>query len=64
MFTYMYVCIHVSMSLSNKVARDNSCGGMIAYVGEWHDEVLGLMGNPVGRVVFTNLQGQYHVVMS
>ena len=31
----MYVC----MSLSDKVTRDHSGGGMIAYPGEWHEEV-------------------------
>ncbi len=45
----MYV--YVSMSLSDKVLKDHSCGGMIAYAGEWHDKVPSLMGNQVGRVV-------------
>jgi len=49
------------MSLSDKVVRDHSCGGMISYAGEWHDEVLGLMGNQEGRVVKTNIRGKYHV---
>lgn len=44
MFMYMYVCIHVSMSLPDRVVRDDSYGGMIAYAFEWHDEVPGLMG--------------------
>ena len=61
---YIYVCIYVSMSLSRRVVKDHSCGGMIAYAGEWHEEILGFMGNQVGRVVLTNLRGQYHVVMS
>lgn len=64
MFMYMYVCIHLSMSLSDGVLRYHSCGGMIANVGEYHDEVLGLMGNQVGRVVMKNIQGQYHVDMN
>jgi len=34
MFMYMYVCVPVSMQLSNRVIRNISCGGMIAYVGE------------------------------
>ena len=40
----MYVRIHVSMLLSNKVVKDHSCGGMFAYAGERHEEVLGLRG--------------------
>lgn len=63
-FMYMYVYIHVSMSLSDKVVRDHSYGGMIAYAGEWYDEVPSLMGNQVGRVVMKNIQGQYHVDMN
>ena len=43
-FMYMYIFIYVSLSLSNRVVRDHSCGGMIAYAGEWHDEVPSLMG--------------------
>jgi len=30
LYGYMYVCV----SLSDRVTKDNSCGGMIAYVGE------------------------------
>lgn len=60
----MFVCIHAYMSLSAKVVRDHSCGGMIAYAGEWHDEVPGLMGNQVGRVVMKNIQGRSHVDMN
>ena len=33
----MYVC----MSLFDRVLSDHDCGGMIAYVGEWHEEVPG-----------------------
>ena len=40
MFMYMYLCIYVSMSLSDKVVKDHYCGGMISYACEWHDEVL------------------------
>jgi len=29
------------MLLSNRVVRDHSCGGMIYYENEWHEEVLG-----------------------
>ena len=36
MFIYMYVCIYV---LFDRVFRVHSCGGLIAYVGEWHEEV-------------------------
>ena len=59
----MYVCIHVSMLVSNSVVRDHSCGGMIAYVGEQHEEVPGLTRNQLGRVFTTNTRGQYHVDM-
>jgi len=55
MFMYMYVCIHASMSLSHMVVRDHYCGGMLAYVGEWHDDVLSLIGNQVGRVDMTHI---------
>ena len=51
----MYVYIHVSMLLSDRVVMDHSCGGKIAYVGEQHEEVLGLTRNQVGRVVMTNI---------
>lgn len=61
MFMYMYFCIHVSMSLSTKVLKDHSYGGMITFVGEWHDVVPGLMGNQVERLVMTNIRVQYHV---
>jgi len=37
---------------------------MIAYAGEWHDEVPGLMGNQVERVVMKNIRGRYHVDMN
>ena len=50
----VYVCVHVSMLLLGNVVRDHSCGGMIAYIGEWHDEFLE-MRNQVGRVVMTNI---------
>jgi len=43
------------MSLSHRVIRDYSSGGMIAYAGEWHEEVLGLTRNPLGRVALTNI---------
>jgi len=35
LYVYMYVC----MSLFDRVTRDHSRGGMIAYVGEWHEKV-------------------------
>jgi len=38
------VCIYVAMSFFDKVVKDHSYGGMIAYVGEWHEEVPGLRG--------------------
>ena len=51
------MCVHVCvcMFLSDRVVRDHSYGGMIAYASEWHDEVLGLMRNEVGRVVMKNI---------
>ena len=52
---YIYVYIYVFMSLSHRVIRDYSSGGMIAYAGEWHEEVLGLTRNPLGRVALTNI---------
>lgn len=47
----MYVC----MSLCERVIRDHSCGVVPSYVGEWHEEVAGLMRNQVGRVNITNI---------
>jgi len=43
-YSRMYVCVHVSMSRSNRVIRNHSCGGMIAYIGKWHEEVPSLSG--------------------
>ena len=43
------------MSLPNGVVRDHSCGRMIAYASEWHEEVPGIMKNKLGRVALTNL---------
>ena len=43
------------MLLSNMVVRDHSCGGMIAYAGEKHEEVPGLTRNQLGRIVKTNI---------
>ena len=51
------------MLLYDRVVRDHSCRGMSAYVGERHEEVLGLTRNQLGRVVTTNIRGQYHVDM-
>ena len=41
------------MSLYERVFKDHSCGGMISYAGESHEEFLGLMRNQVGRVTLT-----------
>jgi len=49
-FMYMYLSNYVSMPLSNRVVKDHSCGGIIAYASEWHEEVPNLMRNQVGRV--------------
>lgn len=57
----MYICIYGTIQ---KGYRDHSCGGMIYYVGEWHEEVPVLMRNQVGRVVMTDIRGQYHVVIN
>jgi len=43
------------MSLSDRVVKDLFCGGMIAYAGEWHEEVPSLMRNQVGRVALKNV---------
>ena len=51
----MYVGIHVSMLLSDRVVKDHSCGGMISYAGERHEEVPGLTRIQLGRVVTTNI---------
>jgi len=59
----IYVCMQVSMSLSHKVIGNRPCGGMIAYTGEWHEEVHGLTRNQLRRVVMKNIQGQYYMVM-
>ena len=56
--------IYVSMSLIDRIVRDHSCGGMIAYVGKWHEEFPCLTRNQLGRVVMTNIWGQYHVDMN
>ena len=58
----MYVCIYVSMSLSDRVVKDHYCGGMIVYASEWHEEVLGY-DESSGRVALIDLLGQYHVDM-
>ena len=63
-FMLMFIYMYVSMSLFDRVFRDHSCGGMIAYTSKWHEEVIGLMRNQVGRVASTNLWGQYHVDMN
>ena len=46
-----FICMYVSMSSSDRVVRDHSCGGMISYASEWHEETPNIMGNQVGRVV-------------
>jgi len=56
MFMYMYGCINVSMSLSDKVIKDHSCGRIIAYEGEWHEEVPGHMSNQLWRADLKNLR--------
>lgn len=40
----------VCMSLFDRHIRDHSCGGMIAYVVERHEGVLGLMKNQARRL--------------
>ena len=50
----MHVCVYASMSLYDKVFKDHSCGGMIAYAGEWHEEVPNYEESS-GRVTFTYL---------
>ncbi len=53
-YANVYVYVSMYLSLYDRVVRDHSCGGMISYAGEWHDEVPN-MGNQVGRVVITNI---------
>ena len=56
-YVCVYVCMYVCMSLSDTVIRNYPCGGMITYVGEWHEEVPGLTMNKLRRVVKTNIKG-------
>lgn len=35
----IYICMY--MSLFDRISREHSYEGMIFYVGEWHEEVLG-----------------------
>ena len=51
LFMLMFIYMYVSMLVSNRVIMDHSCGRMISYVGEWHEEVPDLMRNQLGRVV-------------
>ena len=50
------------MSLSNMVIMNRPCGGMISYIGEWHEEILVLMRNQLGRVVMTNICGAMYML--
>ena len=43
-FMLMFICMYVCMSLSDRVIRNHSCGGMITYAGEWHEEIPGSRG--------------------
>jgi len=43
------------MLLYNRVFKDHSCGGMIAYAGGKHEDVPGLMRNQLGRIVTTDI---------
>ena len=60
----IYVCMYVSMSLFDKVGKDHSFGGMIAYTSERHEKVSSLMRNQLRRVIMKNIQGQYYMFMS
>lgn len=60
---FIYIYTYVCMLLSDRVVRNHSCGEMIAYAGEWHDEVPGLIGNQVGKVVIRNIRGYYQLDM-
>jgi len=33
--------------LSHEFTKDHACGGMIAYAGEWHEEVPSIISNQV-----------------
>ena len=56
MLIIISVCMYESMSLSNKAFKYHSCGGLISYVGEWHEEVLGYEESS-GRVALIDLRG-------
>ena len=51
---YIYVCVYVSMSLCDRVVKDNACGGMIYYAIEWHAEVPGYKESS-GREILINI---------
>ena len=55
MIMIIYVSIYLYMSLFDMVVKDHSCGGMIAYAEELHEEVLCLTRNQLGRIVITNI---------
>lgn len=45
----VYVCIYVSMPLSEMVAKDYCYGVMISYVGEWHEKGSWYYGEKSGK---------------
>ena len=44
MLMIIHVYMYVSMSFSKRVVRDLSCGGMMSYPSEWHEDILGSGG--------------------
>jgi len=38
----IYVYMYAHIPLFERIVRDHACGGMIAYAGGWHEEVLSL----------------------
>ena len=39
-YAYVYVCMYPCIYVTVwQIIKNRSCGRMIAYVGEWHDEV-------------------------
>lgn len=44
MLIFICIYVYVCMLVSDRVVKNHSRGGMIAYAGEWHEEVPGLWG--------------------
>ena len=42
MIMFICICVCVCVLLFNRVIRNHSCGGMISYASEFHEELPGL----------------------